>query len=145
MEEGSMDERFERERIGRRYEDEARLAEERPRDYEGGRYRGEGYYGGYHQPSRSGGSYPREGSVSVRTLTARSPGGRDGWAFGNPIGPSSSPPECRSAGRLSLRTTTGFRRPARLSALPAVLGPQRRASKDSRGIDRRSRPNSSLS
>src|SRR6266542_5681939 len=38
------------------------------------------------------------GSVSVRTLTARSPGGRDGWAFGNPIGPASSPPECRVSG-----------------------------------------------
>src|SRR6266545_4734445 len=35
------------------------------------------------------------GSVPVRTLTAHSPGGRDGWAFGNPIGPASRPPECR--------------------------------------------------
>src|SRR5258706_14795282 len=60
----------------------------------------------------------RSGSVSVRTLTARSPGGRDGWACGNPIGPSSSPPECRSAGRLLLRTTTGFRRPTRLCRPP---------------------------
>ncbi len=55
-----MDERFGRERIGRRYEDEERLAEERPGDYEGRRYRGEGYYGGYYQPSRSRGSYSRE-------------------------------------------------------------------------------------
>src|SRR5437773_9722352 len=65
-----------------------------------------------------GQAYVTAGSVSVRTLTARSPGGRNGWAFGNPIGPSSSPPECRSAGRLSLRTTTGFRRPTRLPRPP---------------------------
>src|SRR6266542_2081834 len=58
------------------------------------------------------------GSVSVRTLTARSPGGRDGWAFGNPIGPASSPPECRSAVRLSRRTTTGLRGRTRLCRPP---------------------------
>src|SRR5216110_4074573 len=61
-----------------------------------------------------------EVGTSVRTLTARSPGGTDGWACGNPIGPSSRPPECRSAGRLSRRTTTGFRRPTRLSRPPRV-------------------------
>src|SRR5437870_8510295 len=53
------------------------------------------------------------GSVSVRTLTARSPGRRDGGAFGNPIGPASRPPPRRQAVRLPRRTTTGFQRLAR--------------------------------
>jgi osmotically-inducible protein OsmY len=50
-----MDERF-----GRRYEDdERRFAEPAPGEYEGRRYRGEGYYGGYYQPTRSRGVYGR--------------------------------------------------------------------------------------
>src|SRR5204863_8433969 len=69
-------------------------------------------------PGGLGSQLEPAGSVSVRTLTGRSPGGRDGWAFGNPIGPSRSPPTCRPAGRLSRRTTTGFRRPTRLSRPP---------------------------
>jgi osmotically-inducible protein OsmY len=54
-----MDDRFGRGGFGRRYEDEPRSAEERPGDYESRRYRGEGYYGGYYQPSRSRGDYGR--------------------------------------------------------------------------------------
>lgn len=57
-----MDERSGRERFGRRYEDEERRFDERGADdYEGRRYRGEGYYGGYYQPSRSRGDYGRAG------------------------------------------------------------------------------------
>src|SRR6266540_1605638 len=75
------------------------------------------------------------GSVSVRTLTARSPGGRDGWAFS----------ETRSD-RLAVRLNVGQRYachdvrrrvpegPPVSPALPAALGPRRRAAKDSRGL-----------
>jgi osmotically-inducible protein OsmY len=59
-EEDTMDERFGREGFGRRYEDEERrYTEPAPSEYEGRRYRGEGYYGGYYQPSRSRGMYER--------------------------------------------------------------------------------------
>jgi osmotically-inducible protein OsmY len=52
-----MDERF-----GRRYEDEERrFSEPAPREYEGRRYRGEGYYGGYYGPERSRGTHERRG------------------------------------------------------------------------------------
>src|SRR6266542_2435994 len=75
------------------------------------------------------------GSVSVRTLTARSPGGRDGWAFGNP-----------RSDRLAVRLNVGKRYacpdvrrrvsegPPVSPALPAALGPRSRAAKDSRGL-----------
>jgi osmotically-inducible protein OsmY len=53
-----MDDRFGREGFGRRHEDEPRY-EGRSADHEGRRYRGEGYYGGYYQPSRSRGDYGR--------------------------------------------------------------------------------------
>src|SRR5205809_7594417 len=83
------------------------------------------------------------GSVSVRTLTAVRRTGETG-------GPS----ETRSD-RLAVRLNVGKRDacyyvrrrvsagPPVSPALPATLGPQRRAAKDSRGIDRRSRPNAS--
>src|SRR6266542_2158005 len=75
------------------------------------------------------------GSVSVRTLTARSPGGRDGWAFGNP-----------RSDRLAVRLNVGKRYacpdvrrrvsegPPVSPALPAALGRRSRAAKDSRGL-----------
>src|SRR5947208_2515011 len=56
------------------------------------------------------------------TLTLAAPRGRvnsefyrAGGAVGNPIGLSGPPPACRLPVRLSRRTTTGFRRPTRLS------------------------------
>jgi osmotically-inducible protein OsmY len=62
-----MDERF-----GRRYEDdERRFSEPASREYEGRRYRGEGYYGGYYQPERSRGTHERRGGPDDRGFLNR--------------------------------------------------------------------------
>src|SRR2546425_507083 len=54
---------------------------------------------------------PPAGSVSVRTLTARLPGGRDGWALGNPssyVGTGVPATDRRAVGQT---VRSGFPRP----------------------------------